>query len=147
MPRFLDFLDMINGGGAGASGNTFQGGGLLSDIANAIAKPYGYRERQAAMQQARPMARPMVATRQATPQYSTSGMTPANAYEPAPMPMNPRQAPVQTVAPQVGQMPSMEQAFRDDLFRAFSPRQLQAMEAGGIINNIRQQWYQNGGRF
>lgn len=65
MAQFLDFIDMINGGGAGASGSTFQGGGLLSDIANAVAKPYGYRERMQGMEQAKPMARPQAAPMQA----------------------------------------------------------------------------------
>ena len=37
---------MINGGGPGRSGGTFEGGGILSLLANAVAKPYGsVRER------------------------------------------------------------------------------------------------------
>lgn len=43
--KYLNFLDMIDGGGAGRSGDTFQGGGLLSQIANANFKPYGYGDR------------------------------------------------------------------------------------------------------
>jgi len=39
--KFLDFLDMIDGGGAGRMGDEFQGGGILSQIANMIATPYG----------------------------------------------------------------------------------------------------------
>jgi|DEB0MinimDraft_6_1074348.scaffolds.fasta_scaffold87831_2 hypothetical protein len=39
--KFLSFLDMIDGGGAGKVGNEFQGGGILSEIANMIATPYG----------------------------------------------------------------------------------------------------------
>ena len=39
--KFLDFLDMIDGGGAGQMGGEFQGGGILSEIANMIATPYG----------------------------------------------------------------------------------------------------------
>lgn len=39
--KFLDFLDMIDGGGAGRSGDKFSGGGLLSGLANAFADPYG----------------------------------------------------------------------------------------------------------
>jgi len=41
------FIDMINGGGAGRSGDVFEGGGILSALANAIATPYGsQRERR-----------------------------------------------------------------------------------------------------
>lgn len=39
--KFLDFLDMLDGGGAGKMGGEFQGGGILSQIANLIATPYG----------------------------------------------------------------------------------------------------------
>ena len=39
--KFLDFLDMIDGGGAGQMGGEFQGGGIFSEIANMIATPYG----------------------------------------------------------------------------------------------------------
>lgn len=39
--KFLDFLDMIDGGGAGRMGGEFQGGGIFSEIANMIATPYG----------------------------------------------------------------------------------------------------------
>jgi hypothetical protein len=40
-PRFLDFLDRIDGGGKGQSGDTFEGGGLLSLLGNLLASPYG----------------------------------------------------------------------------------------------------------
>jgi len=91
---FLNFMDMIDGGGAGASGNEFQGGGLLSDIGNALFQPAGYRERQRRMSEVRPQMRPMDMGPQAQPMPSpqpmqsnpmASGMTPANAYVP-PMP-------------------------------------------------------------
>ena len=39
--KFLSFLDMIDGGGRGQMGGEFQGGGILSEIANMIATPYG----------------------------------------------------------------------------------------------------------
>ena len=57
--KFLDFLDMIDGGGMGAFGDEFQGGGLLSLIGNALFQPMGYRERQRAMAETRPQARPV----------------------------------------------------------------------------------------
>ena len=52
--KFLDFLDMIDGGGAGKMGGEFQGGGILSQIANLIATPYGSEdpERRKARQRA-----------------------------------------------------------------------------------------------
>lgn len=97
MAQFLNFLDMIDGGGAGATGNTFQGGGLLSDIANAVAKPRGFADRQAQMAQARPMQRPQMA-------------------QPAPaMPMRP-QAPQQK-APQVSG-PDIKEQFYNALRQA-----------------------------
>jgi hypothetical protein len=44
--RISALIDMINGGGPGRSGDTFEGGGILSLLANAVAKPYGsVRER------------------------------------------------------------------------------------------------------
>jgi hypothetical protein len=43
--KYLNLIDMIDGGGAGRAGDTFEGGGLLSALANAFAKPYGYEDR------------------------------------------------------------------------------------------------------
>ena len=51
-------IDRIDGGGPGRSGPRFEGGGLLSAIGNAMMRPYGYRDRQAALQAVRPNARP-----------------------------------------------------------------------------------------
>ena len=39
--KFLDFLDMIDGGGAGRRGDEFEGGGIFSQLANLVATPYG----------------------------------------------------------------------------------------------------------
>ena len=39
--EYVDFLDRFDGGGAGRTGNSFQGGGLLSALANIFATPYG----------------------------------------------------------------------------------------------------------
>ena len=45
--RYQGLLDMINGGGAGQAGETFQGG-ALSDLLNSLGiRPMGYRDRQA----------------------------------------------------------------------------------------------------
>ena len=42
--RYIDFMDMFDGGGAGKMGDTFQGGGLFSLIANMVADPYGSKD-------------------------------------------------------------------------------------------------------
>ena len=39
--KFLDFIDMIDGGGRGRMGDTFEGGGIFSALANLLATPYG----------------------------------------------------------------------------------------------------------
>jgi len=42
--RYIDFKDIFGGGGAGQMGDTFQGGGLFSLIANMVADPYGSKD-------------------------------------------------------------------------------------------------------
>lgn len=64
-------IDKIDGGGPGRSGPTFEGGGLLSDIGNALMRPYGYRDR---MQAVRPQMRP--------PGLLSAPPTPPSATEP-----------------------------------------------------------------
>jgi hypothetical protein len=54
MDNYTSFRDMIDGGGAGASGSQFQGGGLLSLLANLFATPLGSE------QMTRPQARPPI---------------------------------------------------------------------------------------
>ena len=50
--------DMINGGGAGRSGNTFEGG-RMSGLLNAIGvRPMGYADRQEQAMSTRPRQRP-----------------------------------------------------------------------------------------
>lgn len=44
-PRYKGLLDMIDGGGAGRSGDRFEGGGLLSLLANELFRPRGYEDR------------------------------------------------------------------------------------------------------
>lgn len=56
--EFTNLRDMFDGGGMGASGDEFQGGGLLSLIGNALFQPYGYRERQREAAAMRPRSRP-----------------------------------------------------------------------------------------
>lgn len=43
--RYTGLRDMFDGGGAGQSGARFEGGGILSAAANAVARPAGSRER------------------------------------------------------------------------------------------------------
>lgn len=98
--RYSGLMDMINGGGAGAAGQTFQGGGILSDIANVIAKPRGYYDRAqpvaqlmqapmraapqpvAAMQSPRPMSRPVASPYQAAGMSSPTGYAPPEPAAP-----------------------------------------------------------------
>jgi hypothetical protein len=56
---YTNARDMFDGGGAGKSGAEFEGGGLLSLIANAIGKPLGSQRRQPT-QMMRPQARPVM---------------------------------------------------------------------------------------
>ena len=77
--RFTSLLDMFDGGGMGAEGNTFKGGGLLSDIANALFQPAGYRERQRGRAETRPRARPMSMGTQSPAQVQPTFDGPAGA--------------------------------------------------------------------
>lgn len=58
--KIAALIDMINGGGAGRAGQEFEGGGILSLIANLLASPYGSQARGAASPATapRPTARP-----------------------------------------------------------------------------------------
>lgn len=57
MPNYGGLLDMINGGGAGRAGQTFQGG-ALSELLNSLGiRPMGYRDR---LEEARPQPNPML---------------------------------------------------------------------------------------
>ena len=45
MAKYTSIKDMFDGGGAGQSGAKFEGGGILSAAANAVARPAGSRDR------------------------------------------------------------------------------------------------------
>jgi len=97
--RYLGLLDLVDGGGAGRAGTRFQGGGLLSDIANALARPYGYEESLGAV---RPQQRPMQAAG-ALPNM------PVMSPRPMARPVQPTMSPIemsggQPPAPYVSQM-------------------------------------------
>lgn len=50
---YLNFIDMINGGGMGQAGAKFEGGGLLSLLGNALGiSPYGSADREEAAKKA-----------------------------------------------------------------------------------------------
>ena len=90
--RYQGLLDMINGGGAGQAGETFQGG-ALSDLLNSLGiRPMGYRDRQA--EQAPP--------EMLQPRISSMG-APAPMMPPQPSPYAPG-AITQTTLPPMGQM-------------------------------------------
>lgn len=46
MAGFTGLRDMFDGGGAGKSGPRFEGGGVLSEVANRVARPVGYADRE-----------------------------------------------------------------------------------------------------
>ena len=82
--KFLDFMDRFDGGGAKATGDKFEGGGLLSVIANALATPYGSSDRMRdEMRSQRPVARP-------TGGFGNGASNPAIPYSPqAQSPLDP----------------------------------------------------------
>lgn len=93
--RFLGLMDMIDGGGMGRSGKTFEGG-PLSGFFNALdIRPAGYMQRMQAEAMPRYMAGPAPATR---PEYR-----PMAGPAPAPNPYAPG-AIETTVLPPMGQM-------------------------------------------
>lgn len=100
MPGLLDFIslkDMFDGGGAGASGDTFKGGPLSGFLNDLGVRPMGYADRMAQMQRARPMPRPMG--------LAVGGPTSA----PPQAPPNPYSLPItQTTLPPPGAMGSEE---------------------------------------
>lgn len=102
-------IDRIDGGGPGRSGPRFEGGGLLSDIGNALMRPYGYRDRQAAMQAMRPNMRP--------PGLLRTAPTPARATE---VDYADRFAPTQVLATEPDYA---------DRFGAYSPPDLRMSQA------------------
>lgn len=88
--QYMGLLDMINGGGAGRAGDTFEGG-PLSGLLNLLGiKPRGFYDRQEE-QQLTPI--PMIPM----PAATTPMLPPPNPYAPG--------AITTTTLPPVGQMP------------------------------------------
>jgi len=107
--RYTGLLDMIDGGGAGQSGDTFKGGGLLSALLNSLGvKPRGFNDRPEP--QGAPMV-PMTAMRQqpmpqppqAAPQGLASSVRP-QMRPPQRQPSGALTEPYMTFAPQFQQM-------------------------------------------
>lgn len=91
---FKGISDMIDGGGAGASGPMFEGG-AISDIGNALGiKPLGYHDRQQAMSQVRPQMRPPMGGAPAMPPMGAPPVAP-----PAPSPVSAHPLPPQPGQP------------------------------------------------
>lgn len=91
--RFLSFLDMIDGGGAGQAGDQFEGG-PLSGLLNMLGiRPRGYEDRQNQPTMT-PQMRPPMGLGEFTPPIETRrpdgiGATPATAYVPPSGPVTP----------------------------------------------------------
>ena len=107
--KFLDFLDMIDGGGAGQMGDKFEGGGLYSMLGNLAASPYGSQDEE--RKKARmavygsdniggpPMAAP-------PPVGTVGGGAPASTQTPVSPPMSyPSMPPARAPMVEFGQMP------------------------------------------
>jgi len=89
--KFLDFIDMIDGGGAGTMGDKFEGGGIFSMLANALATPYGSEdeERKRRLRQRRGLLAPdeSIATKAAPrPTATRSGGAGRTQVRPQPRP-------------------------------------------------------------
>ena len=81
--RFTGLMDMLDGGGAGASGDRFEGGGLLSALGNLFAKPLEAQDnveriaaRTSARSALRPKLRPNVTMGTPITEYSDSLLAP-----------------------------------------------------------------------
>jgi hypothetical protein len=80
--KYLSLIDMIDGGGAGRAGDTFQGGGVLSALANALARPYGYEDRL--RDRKNNTGRAIMTAVDSLRSSSRPSINPANAYVPTP---------------------------------------------------------------
>ena len=175
--KFLDFLDMIDGGGAGQMGDKFEGGGLYSVLGNLVASPYGSqdKERKAARMAfygsdnigGPPLqAPPSVGTvGGGDPQYSgrgtvgmpsqnytTSGMTPATAYQP---PQYSGRGTVGMPSPDYatsGMNPTTayvdpRQRFAQDLVDMYGPEMADTVMNSGIVEDTYRGYVERGYRF
>lgn len=86
-PRFTGLLDMIDGGGAGRSGDRFEGGGLLSALGNLFAKPYEAQDRVERIAATTRSANDGMTLRPRARPEMTFGNTPVGGGMPAARPM------------------------------------------------------------
>ena len=122
---YVDFLDRVDGGGAGQTGDSFQGGGLLSALGNIFATPYGSEDEERRAQR-----------RQALGLLDTAA-APARA----PAPLAPRTAPPQIpshlTGPKMGMAPpEMQYPWQSDA------RFVQIMQQG-LLSDPNLEYLQN----
>ena len=91
--RYQGLLDMLNGGGAGQAGSTFEGGGLSGLLNSLGIRPMGYRDRLA---EAQPQPNPMMMEPRASSMGAPAMQPPVNQYAPG--------AITQTTLPPMGAM-------------------------------------------
>ena len=114
---YQGFNDMIDGGGANASGQSFEGGGLLSMIANMIAKPRGSQQGQ-----------PLGVMQASQPMQPQGGLLSA---QPMPQPQFPNTPPPSAMQPMTSQgagVPNVNAASLSELEALY-----QQMVAAGIL--------------
>ena len=161
--QYLNFRDMIDGGGAGAAGREFQGGGLLSMLGNLFARPLGSDAVQ------RPPQRPALPNMTPAPLLqppapAPTGQSPLEMFggqapNSSPIPQSPLemfggQAPNSSpVMPAASGLaggrgtvtgPSIGQAFTQRLNEMFPPQQIERMAQRGDLERLFQQFVQTG---
>lgn len=122
-PKFLDFLDRIDGGGAGQSGDTFEGGGLLSLLGNLLASPYGSEdpERMAARQAFYNSDNIGGAPMTLTPQPQVMPDNPAVPFQPQPVVTHPVRTDALDEADRLGAVRPQARPFEPNYTDRFTP--------------------------
>jgi hypothetical protein len=92
--RYQGLLDMLNGGGAGQAGQTFEGGGLSGLLNSLGIRPMGYQDRLA---EARPEPNPMMMEPKASSMGAPPVQPPVSQYAPGAITQT-------TLPPMFGQM-------------------------------------------
>lgn len=82
MANYLGLIDMLDGGGAGRSGDTFEGGPLSGFLNSLGIRPMGYQDRLSAAQ---PAPRPMSGPTSMAPVAATPAQPPAGTKTPGQM--------------------------------------------------------------
>lgn len=79
MANYLGLIDMLDGGGAGRAGQTFEGGPLSNFLNDIGIRPMGYQDRLSA---ARLMPQPMSTPTTMASAVTTPAQPPADPYAP-----------------------------------------------------------------